>query len=107
MNEISNDIMIKESEIINNVDISSEEKSISDITTDIKKIDSVKSIEEPRRNSGINLPPLPNAAPPNLPESARIESSSNTTDSSTKPTKKKKKYGMKKKKKDGDISKLP
>ena len=65
----------------------------------------IKSIEEPRRNSaGVNLPPPPNAAPPNLPDSVKIESSTTDIDSSNKPTKKKKKFGMKKKK--SDISKL-
>ena len=85
---------------------SSQEKSTSKIADLYQKIeDSVKSIEEPRRNSAGNnsLPLPPNGAPPNLPESVRIESSSATDDKPT--TKKKKKYGMKKKK--SDISKLP
>ena len=103
---------VKEQELVSeNIDkvedlTSSQEKSTSKIADLYQKIeDSVKSIEEPRRNSAGNnsLPPPPNGAPPNLPESVRIESSSATDDKPT--TKKKKKYGMKKKK--SDISKLP
>ena len=103
--------VIEQQSVSENIDkvedlTSSQEKSTSKIADLYQKIeDSVKSIEEPRRNSAGNnsLPPPPNGAPPNLPESVRIESSSATDDKPT--TKKKKKYGMKKKK--SDISKLP